>query len=356
MKVWVPQLIDDIKKQESLPTTCIQESGLLKNQKTLLVEVAEHNEISNGMRSSMAKHLIDERKARYDWIVKLSDLMIRIAPIFGCLGTLIQIGSIIVLGEEGHYVLSEPLLPAFGTVIFGLISAAICMVISMIRKRWYANDISVLETLMECVLEVTNTGESEQLQQNVPHVLDDQKEQRQETASSGFASMREISETEKVSNTEKHLQTEQAEQPVRLSVQSFMPPGQIQERESAPEPEQSEPELEQPTSELKQPASEPNQPLRVYLPAEGSDPDQPMRVFLSEDQTIARPEPEQPVSTSMQMSAASQEVKSVPPVQTEPSVPQQDRQAVIPQKILPVGFSFMPKEEQQRILREMGVE
>ena len=27
-------------------------------------------------------------------------------------------------------------------------------VISMIRKRWYSNDLSILETLMECVLEV----------------------------------------------------------------------------------------------------------------------------------------------------------------------------------------------------------
>lgn len=155
LHVWVPRLIDDIKKQEIPPALSIKRSGLLKRQKAALIELTDHKELTDMMRESMAIRLVDEEKARCDGIVKLSDLIIKIGPVFGLLGTLIPLGpGIIALGQGDTYTLSLSLLTAFDTTILGLISAAVCTVISMIRKRWYANDISILETLMECVLEV----------------------------------------------------------------------------------------------------------------------------------------------------------------------------------------------------------
>ena len=155
LRVWVPRLVDEIKSQEIPPALSIKRSGLLKRQKVALIEVTDHKELTDAMRESLAIRLVDEEKAHCDIIVKLSDLIIRIGPVFGLLGTLIPLGpGIIALGQGDTYTLSQSLLTAFDTTILGLISAAICTVISMIRKRWYTNDMSILETLMECVLEV----------------------------------------------------------------------------------------------------------------------------------------------------------------------------------------------------------
>ena len=54
------------------------------------------------------------------------------------------------------------LLTAFDTTIVGLLSAAVAMLISTTRKRWYSNYMSILEALTECVLEVEkNHAETE---------------------------------------------------------------------------------------------------------------------------------------------------------------------------------------------------
>ena len=89
--------------------------------------------------------------------MKLSDLLAKLGPIFGLLGTLIPLGpGIIALGQGDTYTLSQSLLTAFDTTVAGLISAAVAMVISSVRKGWYANYMSILETLADCVLEVEN--------------------------------------------------------------------------------------------------------------------------------------------------------------------------------------------------------
>ncbi|MBQ6582971.1 MAG: MotA/TolQ/ExbB proton channel family protein [Mogibacterium sp.] len=155
LRVWVPELIDQIQAQKIPPALSIKQSGLLKRQKVCLMELTDHKDITDAMRESMAIRLLDEAKSRCDFIVKLSDLIVRLGPVFGLLGTLIPLGpGIIALGQNDTFTLSQSLLTAFDTTVLGLICAAVCTVISVVRKRWYANDMSILETLMECVLEV----------------------------------------------------------------------------------------------------------------------------------------------------------------------------------------------------------
>ena len=70
------------------------------------------------------------------------------------MGTLIPLGpGIIALGQGDTFTLSNSLLIAFDTTVAGLVCALIALVISTIRKIWYRNDMSILETLMECILE-----------------------------------------------------------------------------------------------------------------------------------------------------------------------------------------------------------
>lgn len=155
LKVWMPQLVDEIKNPELSTTDCIKKSGLLKRQKYVLLELTDHKNLTDTMREALALRLLDELKGRYDVIVKLSDLIVKLGPVFGLMGTLIPLGpGILALGQGDTYTLSQSLLTAFDTTVIGLISAAIATVISTVRRKWYNNDISIMETLIECVLEV----------------------------------------------------------------------------------------------------------------------------------------------------------------------------------------------------------
>lgn len=138
----------------------IRASGLLKRQKKALIELTEHGTVTPLMRESMAVRLLHEERSHYEKILKISDIISRIGPMFGLLGTLIPLGpGIIALGQGDTYTLSTSLLTAFDTTVAGLISAAVAFMISAIRRSWYSNYMSALEMAAECVLEVMkNSG------------------------------------------------------------------------------------------------------------------------------------------------------------------------------------------------------
>ncbi|NMD32993.1 MAG: MotA/TolQ/ExbB proton channel family protein [Firmicutes bacterium] len=163
LKVKLPQLFDELNSGEIPTAECIRNSGLLKRQKQALIELTRHPELTAIMREALAVRLITEEQAHYDQIVKVSDLVAKLGPIFGLLGTLIPLGpGIIAMGQGDTYTLSQSLLTAFDTTILGLISAAVAMVVSMIRRGWYDNYMSALEAVMESVLEVEkkNAGQA----------------------------------------------------------------------------------------------------------------------------------------------------------------------------------------------------
>ena len=162
LKVCLPRLADALRAAQGEDLEgVIESSGLLRRQKTALLEVTRHPALTDDMREALAIRLLDEEKQRYARIVRLSDMVAKLGPIFGLLGTLIPLGpGIIALGQKDTFTLSNSLLTAFDTTVAGLISAAVAMVISSIRKSWYGNDASVLEAAMECVLEVNRNAQT----------------------------------------------------------------------------------------------------------------------------------------------------------------------------------------------------
>ena len=157
LKAKLPALVDSINDTMDTEAlrTCIEKSQLLKRQKKSLLELTKHEELTPLMRESLAVRLIQEEQTFYDRRSNVSDVIAKIGPMLGLLGTLIPLGpGIIALGQGDTVTLSSSLLTAFDTTVLGLIAAAVAMVISTIRRRWYDNYRSVLETLMECVLEV----------------------------------------------------------------------------------------------------------------------------------------------------------------------------------------------------------
>ncbi len=157
LKAKLPKLVDSLNETMNTDELreCIRKSKLLKRQKAALMELTSHPELTPLMRESLAVRLIQEEQSFYDRRLNISDIIAKIGPMLGLLGTLIPLGpGIIALGQGDTVTLSSSLLTAFDTTILGLIAAATAMVISTIRGRWYDDYMSVLETLMECVLEV----------------------------------------------------------------------------------------------------------------------------------------------------------------------------------------------------------
>ncbi len=134
--------------------TEIARSGLLRRQKELLLELTGHGELTPPMREAMAAQLLDAEEEHWRGIVRLTDLIARLGPMFGLLGTLIPLGpGIIALGNGDTFTLSRSLLTAFDTTVAGLLAAAVAAVISAVRRRWYRRSESELETAAECLLE-----------------------------------------------------------------------------------------------------------------------------------------------------------------------------------------------------------
>ena len=157
LKVRATSVIDAIKKGNNDVVTIIKNSSLLVKQKRLLLELTMHNSLSNDMRESLASSLLDNYNQDLDFIIKKSDLITKLGPTFGLLGTLIPLGpGIIALSQGDTVTLSNSLLAAFDTTVIGLIAGSICTVISLIRRRWYSKDKIMLSLIMEAIVEQEN--------------------------------------------------------------------------------------------------------------------------------------------------------------------------------------------------------
>jgi len=153
----LPELLDKLRACAGAEemAAVIQGAGLLRRQKEALIELTKHPDFTPVMREALAAQLLEAEDAHFSRIVQLTELIARLGPIFGLLGTLIPLGpGIIALGQGDTFTLSESLLTAFDTTVAGLLAAALASVISAVRRRWYRRYGSDLETIAECLLEV----------------------------------------------------------------------------------------------------------------------------------------------------------------------------------------------------------
>lgn len=160
----LPALIEKLRESpgDREMAAAIESAGLLRRQKAALLELLAHSEFTPVMREALAAQLLETEEARWNRTVLWTDLIARLGPMFGLLGTLIPLGpGIIALGQGDTFTLSQSLLTAFDTTVAGLLAAALASVISAVRKRWYRRYATDLETLAECILELVKLKKEE---------------------------------------------------------------------------------------------------------------------------------------------------------------------------------------------------
>lgn len=160
VKINVPELLESFQKKDTGEIMDeIDKSRLFRRQKAALRELIKHRDLPAASLQALARRLLAGEELHYLRITNRTDLVARLGPMFGLMATLIPLGpGLIALGQGDTKTLADSLLTAFDATVTGLAAAGIAFAISRLRKRWYEDYLSTLETLMESLLEVFARG------------------------------------------------------------------------------------------------------------------------------------------------------------------------------------------------------
>jgi biopolymer transport protein ExbB/TolQ len=154
-KVNMPVIINDVFAADyGAVSDVIAKSALLKHQKRALLIVSNNMGLPADDLFALAKSEISLADDRFRRTVGRTDLISKVAPMFGLMCTLIPLGpGIVAMGSGDTTTLSSSLLTAFDGTVAGLVTAVVALFASRVRKRWYAQYLTALEALMTCVLQ-----------------------------------------------------------------------------------------------------------------------------------------------------------------------------------------------------------
>ncbi len=136
-------------------TEIIEPLKIPESQKRILTEIAKTTNLSPNTREALARKLIEAEELKIAKSLEKTDIITRLGPTLGLMGTLIPMGpGLAALGAGDIQTLAQAIIVAFDTTVVGLAAGGISYVISKIRRRWYEEYLSNLEALAETILEV----------------------------------------------------------------------------------------------------------------------------------------------------------------------------------------------------------
>ena len=132
----------------------IKGSKIYDSQKEVLLKIADSHSLSDESREVWALNLIEEEEVVMAKSLEKVDIVTRIGPTLGLMGTLIPMGpGLAALGSGDVTTLANAIIVAFDTTVVGIGSGAVAYVISKIRRRWYEEYSSNLQLFVNAVLE-----------------------------------------------------------------------------------------------------------------------------------------------------------------------------------------------------------
>ncbi|MDO5842147.1 MAG: MotA/TolQ/ExbB proton channel family protein [Methanobrevibacter ruminantium] len=135
----------------------IKNAQIPKNQKRVLVNIARSSELKKDSREALAEKLIENEEDIIEKKLQTTDIVTKIGPTLGLMGTLIPMGpGLAALGSGDVATLSNAIIVAFDTTVVGIGAGAVAYVVSKIRRRWYEQYLSNLDALSKAVLDRLN--------------------------------------------------------------------------------------------------------------------------------------------------------------------------------------------------------
>jgi len=139
----------------------INSSNIGDMYKVAMIKVIDNNDFKTQTRRAFADKIIEEEELRMAKSVEKTDVVIRLGPTVGLMGTLIPMGpGLAALGAGNVEVLAQAIIIAFDTTVAGLSASAVAYIISKLRKRWYGEDLSNFEVLINSTLEILDNNEN----------------------------------------------------------------------------------------------------------------------------------------------------------------------------------------------------
>ncbi|MDO5859164.1 MotA/TolQ/ExbB proton channel family protein [Methanobrevibacter sp.] len=155
----IRDLIYDINAAGSVDElkNIISSAKIPKSQKKVLSEIASSEKLGDSSREALARKLFEFEEEKTLSTLQKTDIITRIGPTLGLMGTLIPMGpGLAALGAGDINTLASSLTVAFNTTIVGIGSGALCYVLGKIRSGWYDRYLSDLDALIDAVLDYMN--------------------------------------------------------------------------------------------------------------------------------------------------------------------------------------------------------
>jgi len=142
----------------------VDNSPLTIRQKKLVNDFLSKGELPKDAKELIARDIMDQEESGYRSLINKTDLLAKIGPILGLMGTLIPLGPGLGALSQGDFSgLSQAIIVAFDTTVLGMLVGGIGSLISKVRSRWYSQDLNSLEVVLDLIIggEAHGSQESE---------------------------------------------------------------------------------------------------------------------------------------------------------------------------------------------------
>lgn len=131
------QFLDTLSKYDNKKSTLIQALNKMKRTKE---------------NTPMVEKIVGDYEILSDKELGKSKLLLKIGPMLGLMGTLIPMGPALVgLATGDISSMASNMQVAFATTVIGIIIGAIGFITLQVKQRWVADDINILEYVLESI-------------------------------------------------------------------------------------------------------------------------------------------------------------------------------------------------------------
>jgi biopolymer transport protein ExbB/TolQ len=123
----------------------------------------DQNQLVTSFARDAADHLEQNRNSSIEWLseeyevrmtkrLEQTKIMATVAPMLGLMGTLIPLGPALIGLAQGDILqLANNLMIAFATTVLGLFAGIVGYVLTVVRKRWYWQDMADIDYLLDTI-------------------------------------------------------------------------------------------------------------------------------------------------------------------------------------------------------------
>ena len=152
----IEDLIYSISNANSLEEIkdLIKNAKIYESQKVILIKILRSSSLTNESRQTLARKLIEFEENKFAKKIERTDIITRIGPTLGLMGTLIPMGpGLAALGAGDVNTLANAIIVAFDTTVVGIGAGAVGYFVSKIRRRWYEEYLSNLDALADALID-----------------------------------------------------------------------------------------------------------------------------------------------------------------------------------------------------------